>query len=246
MGRPNADIKVEGVAGRGVGGGNVEPGLDDLASSGRDVPLWCSVVTRWLVHVLHVVAAQSRMSLWRASTKPWHLHLRACLPLLFKGVLQRLPSALRCWQVLFVGQTGSRSLSRSMVRKWASGMGLQVVSCGVGCKKAPAPVPPLLWKSQALSSVRRASTSFLCFFAACLVSKLCIFWTRCSIGESQFTGVPLQAPRSTAKALACWSWVVTVGHLLVNVAQEWTPRVAAISLSLSLSLSSPLLLKKSP
>ena len=40
MGNPNADIKVEGVAGRGVGGGNVEPGLDDLASSSRDVPLW--------------------------------------------------------------------------------------------------------------------------------------------------------------------------------------------------------------
>ena len=40
VGSPNADIKVEGVAGRGVCGGNVEPGLDDLASSSRDVPLW--------------------------------------------------------------------------------------------------------------------------------------------------------------------------------------------------------------
>ena len=40
VGSPDANIKVEGVAGGGVGGGNVEPGLDDLASSGPDVPLW--------------------------------------------------------------------------------------------------------------------------------------------------------------------------------------------------------------
>ena len=94
VGRPYADIEVEELASGGVRGGNSKPGLDGLTPAVGYVPLGHMLLSGDTLVGAGTPGGSSPVS--EIVVASWHLHLRACLPLLSKGVLHRLPVNLRC------------------------------------------------------------------------------------------------------------------------------------------------------